>query len=91
MSLARSERTRCQIFRHGTSAYGLLTHMEITREIVQGMVGAFPDDIQETGSTAAAILDGADEHLPSLSARGRRVFAGWVELVAARADAAGRR
>jgi GMP synthase (glutamine-hydrolysing) len=82
-SLARSELTRCQVFRHGTSAYGLLTHMEVTPEIVTGMVGAFPDDIRETGSTASAILDGADKYLPSLSERGRRVFAGWADVVAA--------
>jgi GMP synthase (glutamine-hydrolysing) len=82
-SLLRSELTRCQVFRHGTSAYGLLTHMEVTPEIVSGMVGAFPDDIRETGSTAAAILDGAERHLPSLSERGRRVFAGWADVVGA--------
>jgi GMP synthase-like glutamine amidotransferase len=91
VSLMRSELTRCQAFRHGTSVYGLLTHMEVTPEIVRGMVGAFPDDIHETGSTAAAILEGAEEHLASLSARGRRVFAGWADRVAAYADAAGRR
>jgi GMP synthase (glutamine-hydrolysing) len=86
VSLARSELTRCQVFRHGTSAYGLLTHMELTPDIVKGMVGAFPDDIRETGSTAAAILDGAEKHLPSLSERGRRVFAGWADVVAAYGD-----
>jgi GMP synthase (glutamine-hydrolysing) len=91
VSLMRSELTRCQAFRHGTGVYGLLTHLEVTPEIVEGMVGAFPDDIRETGSTAAAILEGAEQHLPSLSARGRRVFAGWADLVAAHADAAGRR
>jgi GMP synthase (glutamine-hydrolysing) len=89
VNLARSELTRCQAFRHGTSAYGLLTHLEVTPEIVSGMVGAFPDDIRETGGTAAEILDGAAEHLPSLSVRGRRVFAGWVDLVAAYGDAVG--
>jgi GMP synthase (glutamine-hydrolysing) len=86
-SLARSELTRCQVFRHGPSAYGLLTHMEVTPAIVSGMVGAFPDDIRETGSTAAVILEGAESHLASLSERGRRVFAAWADLVAALADA----
>ncbi len=86
VSLARSELTRCQAFRHGTSTYGLLTHMEVTHDIVKGMVESFPDDIRETGSTAAAILSEADELLPSLSARGRRVFAGWADLAVARGD-----
>jgi GMP synthase (glutamine-hydrolysing) len=86
VSLARSELTRCQAFRHGTSTYGLLTHMEVTPEIVSGMVEAFPDDIRETGQTAAAILDDAQKLLPSLSARGRRVFAGWADVAVARGD-----
>jgi len=85
-SLARSELTGCQVFRHGTSVYGLLTHMEVTPEIVKGMVGAFSDDIRETGSTAAAILEGAEQHLPSLAERGRRVFAGWADVAHAFGD-----
>jgi GMP synthase (glutamine-hydrolysing) len=84
VSLARSELTRCQVFRHGTSVYGLLTHMEVTPDIVNAMVRAFPEDIGETGSSAAAILEGGERYLPSLSQRGRRVFAGWAERVAAR-------
>jgi GMP synthase (glutamine-hydrolysing) len=84
VSLARSELTRCQVFRHGTSVYGLLTHMEVTPDIVKAMVRAFPEDISETGTSAAAILEGGETYLPSLSERGRRVFAGWAERVAAR-------
>jgi GMP synthase (glutamine-hydrolysing) len=87
--LARSEWTENQAFCHGTSAYGFLFHMEMTPEIVEGLLQAFPDDIRDAGLTARAILDGAEQHLGPLSERGRRVFAGWADLAAAHGDAAG--
>jgi len=89
VGLARSEQTNNQAFRHGTSAYGFLFHMEVTLEIVKGMVRAFPDDMQEAGLTAGAILDGAAQHLAPLSERGRRVFDGWADLAAAHGDPLG--
>jgi GMP synthase (glutamine-hydrolysing) len=88
-SLARSEVTSCQAFRHGTSAYGVLFHMEVTADIVAAMVQAFPEDMREAGVTAEGILDDAADHLASLAERGSRVFAGWADLVAARRDALG--
>jgi hypothetical protein len=41
------------------------------------------------GTPPDAILDGADEHLSSLSERAGRVFAGWADQVAAYRDAHG--
>jgi GMP synthase (glutamine-hydrolysing) len=84
ISLASSELTQHQAFRHGASAYGLLCHMEATREIVEGMVRSFPEELAEVNLTARAVLEGADEHLPALSDRGSRVFGTWADLVLAR-------
>jgi len=88
-SLARSELTEHQAFRHGTSAYGLLFHMEVTGEIVDAMVEEFARELEGAGLTPGAILEGAREHLASLSERGRRVFAGWADLVSAYRDSCG--
>jgi GMP synthase (glutamine-hydrolysing) len=82
-SLARSDLTPHQAFRHGTSAYGVLFHMEGTRPIIEGMAQAFPDELAEVELTAQSILDGIGQHLDSLSERGNRVFAGWADIVAA--------
>ena len=87
--LARSELTACQAFRHQRSAYGLLFHMEVTREIVEAMVREFPDDMREVGLSAPMILEGADAHEAALAERGRQMFAGWADQVVAYADALG--
>jgi GMP synthase (glutamine-hydrolysing) len=89
--LARSEMTRVQAFRHGTTAYGLLFHLEVDRAIVEAMVRAFPGDVEEAGLTAGAIVEGAERHLQSLSERAERVFEAWVDRVTAYLDAAGNR
>jgi GMP synthase (glutamine-hydrolysing) len=80
-SLASSALTRHQAFRYGSSAYGLLFHMEPTRAIVEAMVRSFPEELAEVGTTPKAVLDGADEHLPALSDRGGRVFGAFADLV----------
>lgn len=80
--LASSEATACQAFRYGGSAYGILFHMEVTTEIVEGMVSAFADELAEEGMDARAILDGAARYLPSLQGIGERVFRGWAGMVA---------
>jgi GMP synthase (glutamine-hydrolysing) len=80
-SLASSELTQHQAFRYGASAYGLLFHMEATREIVEGMVRSFPEELAEVNLAPRAVLEGADLHLPALSDRGSRVFGAWADLV----------
>jgi len=80
-SLASSDLTQHQAFRHGTSAYGLLFHMEATRDNIEGMVRSFPEELAEVNLAPRAVLEGAGQHLAALSDRGRRVFGGWADLV----------
>jgi len=87
--LARSELTQNQGFRHGTNVYGLLFHMEVTREILEGMIGAGGDDLAEVRTPPGVVRTAAEEHLSSLSVRAGRVFAGWADQVAAYRDAHG--
>jgi GMP synthase (glutamine-hydrolysing) len=87
--LARSELTRDQGFRHGTNVYGLLFHMEVTRDILEGMTSAGGDDLTEVGTPRDVVLAAADQHLSPLSERAGRVFAGWADQVAAYRDAHG--
>ena len=79
--LASSDLTPHQAFRYGRSAYGLLFHMEATREIVEGMVRAFPEELAEVNIAPRSVLEGADVHLPALSERGTLVFGGFADLV----------
>jgi GMP synthase (glutamine-hydrolysing) len=80
-SLASSELTQHQAFRYGASAYGLLFHMEATRDIVAGMVKSFPEELAEVKLAPQAVLDGAEAHLTALADRGNRVFGAFADLI----------
>lgn len=81
VGLARSAQTPHQAFRVGRSAYGVLFHLEVTPEIVRGMVGAFGGELAEEGLSGAVILDANAQHLGALTGIGRRVFGRWADLV----------
>lgn len=59
--LARSALTEIQAFRYGTSAYGLLFHLEATGEQIHGMIDAFSNELSEAGVDAALFA----EHTPA--------------------------
>jgi GMP synthase (glutamine-hydrolysing) len=88
-SLARSNLTEHQAFRHGSSAYGVLFHLEVTAETVEAMASAFSDELRQVGGTLASLLSESAEHLPPLAERGGKVFGVWADLLASRRDAGG--
>jgi GMP synthase (glutamine-hydrolysing) len=81
-SLASSDLTACQAFRSGTSAYGILFHMEVTESLIDGMAGSFPDELAQAGGDIEELRLGAKEHLPALSLLSERFFGGWASLAA---------
>ena len=86
VSLARSDLTEHQAFRHGSSAYGVLFHLEVTGEAVEAMASAFSDELRQEGETLASLLSKSAEHLPPLVERGGKVFGVWADLLASRRD-----
>lgn len=84
VALASSDQTACQAFRHGTNAYGMLFHMEISEPIIGEMVMMFADELHHAGVDARQIITGARKHLPALHAVGGPVFANWAKLVTAK-------
>jgi GMP synthase (glutamine-hydrolysing) len=84
-SLASSDQTACQAFRSGTSAYGVLFHMEVTESLLDGMAASFPDELAHAGGNIEQLRLGAKEHLPALASIGERFFGGWARLAAQRA------
>jgi GMP synthase (glutamine-hydrolysing) len=81
-SLASSDLTDCQAFRSGTSAYGVLFHMEVTESLLDGMAASFPDELAHAGGNIEQLRLGAKEHLPALASIGERFFGGWARLAA---------
>jgi len=80
-ALASSALTKYQAFRYWHNAYGLLFHMEVTAQIVVGMVSAFADELQAARRTPEEILSGGDTFLPPLQDIGQLVFQRWANLV----------
>ncbi len=83
VGLASSDRTECQAFCYGPSAYGFLFHMEVTKEVIGAMVRAFAGELREEGISGQEIMEKAKDHLAPLQEVGRKVFQRWAELVAA--------
>lgn len=79
--LASSSQTACQAFRYGRNAYGFLFHMEMTEEILQGMVAAFTDELAAEGLDGGKILRQAQDYLPPLHVLGHRAFSEWAALL----------
>jgi GMP synthase (glutamine-hydrolysing) len=74
VGLASSAMTEHQAFRYGEHAYGLLFHLEATPAQVERMVADFPDELISADVSPEALLRGAGEHLPAVSALGAQVF-----------------
>jgi GMP synthase (glutamine-hydrolysing) len=79
--LAASALTPLQAFRYGPSAYGVLFHMEVTAEIVAGMVDTFADELAEERLDGAAILREARRRLGDLDRTARTVFSRFAKAV----------
>jgi GMP synthase (glutamine-hydrolysing) len=79
--LALSEITRNQAFVFGEKAYGFLFHLEVTRDAVLGMIGAFPEEVADAGADARVIESDTSKHLVELERIGRTVFGRWADLL----------
>ncbi|HTV56379.1 MAG TPA: gamma-glutamyl-gamma-aminobutyrate hydrolase family protein [Terriglobia bacterium] len=79
--LAYSELTECQAFRYRENAYGFLFHMELTAEILRGMVTTFADELRQEGIDGQEIIQAATEYMPKLQRTGRTVFHRWTALL----------
>jgi GMP synthase (glutamine-hydrolysing) len=81
VGLASSRQTPHQAFRYGKNAYGILFHLEVTREQISQMVLDFADELQEAGGTATEITEQIPRHLPVLQEIAGEVFDRWASLL----------
>jgi GMP synthase (glutamine-hydrolysing) len=79
--LASSSQTPHQGFRYGKNAYGILFHLEVTREQISQMLVDFADELQEAGGSAADITEQLPRHLPALQEIAGNVFGRWASLL----------
>ena len=81
VSLASSEITPHQAFRHGEDVYGLLFHLEVDEGILRGMLEHFGDDLPKAGADRDQVLAQAPKALTDLSRVGRSVFDRWAARI----------
>ena len=81
VALASSELTECQAFRYGPNAYGLLFHVEVTRQIVREIAASFSDEAKKAGVDPQEVIAQADACLPPLQTIAGTVFHRWASLV----------
>ena len=80
-SLASSDKTPCQAFRHGDKAYGLQFHFEVTPEGVAAMADAFAKDLVRENIPADTMIAQAAEYLPPLEKISETVFTRWASPI----------
>jgi len=83
VGLASSRQTPCQAFRYGKNAYGILFHLEVTREQISQMLSDFAEELREAGGEAAEITEQTPRHLPGLQEIAGDVFGRWASLLSA--------
>ena len=82
VSLASSDATAHQAFRHGEKAYGFLFHLEMTENMIREMIRTFSDELAEEKVDAGWLMEKGTEHFPALERIGKRVFSRWADLLA---------
>ena len=80
-SLASSERTPCQAFRHGDKTYGFQFHFEVTRDGVAAMAAAFAKELVRENIPADRMIAQAGEFIPALEKVSDTVFSRWAAPV----------
>jgi GMP synthase (glutamine-hydrolysing) len=81
VSLASSDKTPCQAFRHGAKTYGFQVHFEVTREGVAAMANAFAKELVRENIPADRMIADADEFLPPLEKISDKVFSRWASPI----------
>jgi GMP synthase (glutamine-hydrolysing) len=81
VGLASSRQTPCQAFRYGKNAYGILFHLEVTREQISQMLLDFAEELRQAGGNAADIAEQTPRRLPALEGIAGGVFGGWAAML----------
>ena len=81
VSLASSDKTPCQAFRHGDKAYAFQFHFEVTRESIAAMADAFAKDLIRENIAGDRMIAQSVEFLPPLQKIGDEVFSRWASPI----------
>lgn len=77
VTLASSDMTPLQAFRHGDNVYGFLFHIESTVQQVHAMAREFADEVKQAGADGAAIVEQAADNIDALAQIADTIFSRW--------------
>lgn len=78
--LASSEQTAHQAFAHGR-AWGLLFHLEAPPAQIAAMAHAFPEELEEAGTSCDALLEATRRFAADAERLATAVFERWADLL----------
>lgn len=81
VSLASSEKTPCQAFRHGERTYAFQFHFEVTRESVSSMADAFAKELVRENIDGGSMIAQSAEFMPALEKIADSVFSRWASPI----------
>ncbi len=81
VGLASSRQTPSQAFRYGKNAYGILFHLEVTREQILQMLLDFAEELREAGGKPTEIMEQIPRHLPLVEKIAGDVFGRWASAL----------
>jgi GMP synthase (glutamine-hydrolysing) len=81
VSLASSDKTPCQAFRHGDKTYGFQFHFEVTQESIAAMADAFAKGLVRENISADRMIAQTAEFLPALEKTADKVFSRWASPI----------
>ena len=79
--LASSKISDIQAFIYRKTCYGLLFHLEITKDIVQNITTKFESDLLSESIDKSNILSNLDEKVEKVNSNGRIIFNRWLDLI----------
>ena len=79
--LASSKISGIQAFIYRKTCYGLLFHLEITKDIVQNITAKFESDLLSESIDKSGILSNLDEKVEKANSNGRIIFNRWLNLI----------
>ena len=81
IKLASSKISDIQAFVFQKNCYGVLFHLEVTKEIVQNIVSIFESDLVSESIDKSIILHDLEKKIKMINNNGKIIFNRWLDLV----------
>ena len=63
------------------NCYGLLFHLEVTKEIVENIIDTFKSDLVSESIDKSNILSDLEEKIEIINDNGKIIFNRWLDLI----------